>query len=64
MHIIVGYWCESHKEREHWEDQDVSQLVDNIKVDLGEIGLDWSGSGNGAVEEFCGRGNEPSGSIK
>jgi hypothetical protein len=34
MHI--GYWWESQKERDHWEDQD----VDNIKMDLGEIGWD------------------------
>jgi hypothetical protein len=31
MHI--GYWWESQKERDHWEDQD------NIKMDLREIGL-------------------------
>jgi hypothetical protein len=37
--------------------------IDNIKMDLSEIGieccgLDWSGSG-----QDCERGNEPSGSI-
>jgi hypothetical protein len=32
MHI--GYWWESQKERHHWEGQD----VDNIKMDLREIG--------------------------
>jgi hypothetical protein len=32
MHI--GYWWESQKERDHWEDQD------NIKMDLREIGWD------------------------
>jgi hypothetical protein len=32
MHI--GYWWESQKERDQWEDQDV---VDNIKIDLREI---------------------------
>jgi hypothetical protein len=37
MHI--GYWWESQKERGHWEDQDVG-WVDNIKMDLGEIGWD------------------------
>jgi hypothetical protein len=34
------YWRESQKERDHWEDQD----VDNIKMDLREIGwdgVDW-----------------------
>jgi hypothetical protein len=35
MHI--GYWWESQKERNHLKDQDV---VDNIKMDLREIGLD------------------------
>jgi hypothetical protein len=34
MHI--GYWWESQKERDHWEDQDV-----DIKMDLREIG--WNG---------------------
>jgi hypothetical protein len=32
MHI--GYWWESQKERDHWEDQD------NIKMDLRETGWD------------------------
>jgi hypothetical protein len=36
MHI--GYWWENKKERDHWEDQDVG--VDNIKMDLREIGWD------------------------
>jgi hypothetical protein len=36
MHI--GYWCEIQKERNHWEDQD--RWVDNIKMDLREVGLD------------------------
>jgi hypothetical protein len=37
MHI--GYWWELQKERDHWEDQD--RWVDNIKMDLREIG--WNG---------------------
>jgi hypothetical protein len=31
-------------ERDHWEDQDVGGWVDNIKIDLREIGwdgMDW-----------------------
>jgi hypothetical protein len=38
MHI--GYWWESQKERDYWEDQ----WVDNIKMDVREIGwdgVDW-----------------------
>jgi hypothetical protein len=43
--------------------------VDNIKVDLLEIGcggVDWifSGSGKGQLESCCECGNESSGSIK
>jgi hypothetical protein len=42
--------------------------VDNIKMDLREIGwwywLDWSGSELGSVEGSCEHGNEPTGSIK
>jgi hypothetical protein len=41
MHI--GYWWESQKERDHWEDQDVGGW-NNIKMDLREIGwdgMDW-----------------------
>jgi hypothetical protein len=37
MHI--GYWWESQKERDHWEDRDVS--VDNIKMCLRDI--EWDG---------------------
>jgi hypothetical protein len=39
----MGYWWESQKERDRWEDQDVGGL-DNIRMDLGEIGwggVDW-----------------------
>jgi hypothetical protein len=36
MHI--GYWWESQKERDHWEDQ--ARWVDNIKMDLREVGWD------------------------
>jgi hypothetical protein len=43
MHI--GYWWESRKEGDHWEDRDVGGWgVDNIKIDLREIrwdGVDW-----------------------
>jgi hypothetical protein len=38
MHI--EYWWESQKERDHWGDQDVV-WVDNIKMDLREIGWDY-----------------------
>jgi hypothetical protein len=41
MHI--GYWWESQKKRDHWEDQGV-RWVDSIKMDLREIGwdgIDW-----------------------
>jgi hypothetical protein len=40
MHI--GYWWESQKERDHYED--IRRCYDNIKMDLREIGLgdmDW-----------------------
>jgi hypothetical protein len=41
--------------------------VDNIQMDLREIGwdgLDCSGSGEEPVEGSCEHGNEPAGSIK
>jgi hypothetical protein len=40
----IGYWWEIQKGRDHWEDQDVRRWVDNIKMDLREIGwdgMDW-----------------------
>jgi hypothetical protein len=42
MHI--GYWWESHNERDHWEDQDVGGWTILHKMDLREIGwdgMDW-----------------------
>jgi hypothetical protein len=39
----TGYWWESQKERGHWEDPR-RRWVDNIKMDLREIGwdgMDW-----------------------
>jgi hypothetical protein len=41
MHI--GYWWESQKERDHYEDIVRPMWVDNIKMDLREIG--WGGMG-------------------
>jgi hypothetical protein len=44
MHI--GYWWESQKERDHWENGDVGGWVGNIKMDHREIGWDgveWIG---------------------
>jgi hypothetical protein len=40
MHI--GFWRESQKERDHWEDLDICGRI--IKIDLREIGwggMDW-----------------------
>jgi hypothetical protein len=42
MHI--GYWWESQKERDHWEDQDVGEWT-TLKWILREIGwdgMDWN----------------------
>jgi hypothetical protein len=62
MHI--GYWWESQKERDLGRPR--RRWVDNIKMDLREIGygLDRSGSGSGPVEGCFEHGNEPSDSIK
>jgi hypothetical protein len=38
--------------------------VDNIKIDLSEIGLDWSDSGQIQLDRSCDLGNGLSGSIK
>jgi hypothetical protein len=41
--------------------------VDNIRMDLGEVGwgdMDWIGSGQEQVESSCEFGIEPSGSMK
>ena len=40
--------------------------VDNIRMDLQEVGcgLDWAGPGQGQVADACECGNELSGSVK
>jgi hypothetical protein len=39
--MLIGYWWESQKGRDDWEDQDVGGWVDNIEMDHREIG--WNG---------------------
>jgi hypothetical protein len=46
MHI--GYWWESQKERDHYEDQEVggyTLLKCTLENGMGLCGLDWSGLG-------------------
>jgi hypothetical protein len=60
MHI--GFWWESQKERDHWEDLDVGGM------DLREIGwggMDWIHLAQDRDQwRPCEHDNEPSGSIK
>jgi hypothetical protein len=35
--MLIENWWESQKEKHHWEEQDIG-VVDNIKMDLREIG--------------------------
>jgi hypothetical protein len=40
--MLIGYWWESQKGRDHWGDQDVGGWT--IKIDLSDIGwdgVDW-----------------------
>jgi hypothetical protein len=41
MHI--GYWWESQKERDHWEDQDVGGLTILKWILEGDDGMEWIG---------------------
>ena len=38
--------------------------VDNIRMDLQEVGCDWAGPGYRQMADTCECGNEPSGSVK
>jgi hypothetical protein len=42
MHI--GYWCESQKERDHWEDQDVGGWTILKWILERQDGIVWTGS--------------------
>jgi hypothetical protein len=35
----LGYWWESQKERDHWEDQGIGGWVDHTEI--GWDGMDW-----------------------
>jgi hypothetical protein len=63
MHI--GYWWESQKERDHWENQVVGGwIILKLILDrMGWYGLDSSGSEQGPVEDYCEHGNEFAGFI-
>jgi hypothetical protein len=40
--IHIGYWWESQKERDHWEDENIGRWT--VKIDSREIGwggMDW-----------------------
>jgi hypothetical protein len=37
--VLTGFWLGGPKARDHWEDLGVG-WEDNIKMDLGEIGID------------------------
>jgi hypothetical protein len=60
------FWCESPKERDHWEDQGIGGKMGSEWI-LGRLawgcGLDSTGSGQGSVAG-CGEcSDEPSGSC-
>jgi hypothetical protein len=62
-----GYWYESQRERDYWEDQDVGQWTILRWILERCDGVVWTGLvwlKMGQVESFCEFGNEPSGSIK
>jgi hypothetical protein len=49
----TGYWWESQKERDHWEDPR-RRWVNNIKMDLREIGwdeVDWIDMAQGPTSD-------------
>jgi hypothetical protein len=60
MHI--GYWSESQKEIDHYEDQDLGVWI--ILKWMRWYGLDWSDSGKGPVDGSREHGNESSDSIQ
>jgi hypothetical protein len=65
--LHVGFWWKNQKERDHWEELDVSRKIILRRIlenRMGWNGLDSSGSGQRPVEGSCEHGNEPSGSIK
>jgi hypothetical protein len=55
--MLIVYWWESQKERDHWEDQDLGGWTISKWIELIGIRI---GTGRGLFEY----GIEPSGSIK
>jgi hypothetical protein len=42
--MLIRYWWESQKERDHWEDQDVGGwTVSKWILEIGWDGVDWIG---------------------
>jgi hypothetical protein len=66
MHI--GYWWESQKKRDHYEDQDVGGWTILKWILEGQDGMVWTGSNWLRIwtsgEGSCEHGDEPSGSLK
>jgi hypothetical protein len=59
--MYIGYWWESEKERDHWEDQDVGRwtILKWILRETGWDGVDWIDLAQDRDQR-----NEASGSIK
>jgi hypothetical protein len=59
--MLIGYWCESQKKRDRYEDPYVGGW-EMLLHRLWWYGLDRSGSGQGPVEGSCENSDVPSGS--
>ena len=64
----IGSWWGNRREGDNWGNLGVDGCVDNIRMDLQEVGcgyMDWIGlAQDRQVADACECGNEPSGSVK